>query len=236
MILTRTCQRLERAILSAIRTILFDLDGTLLDTYEMILVSMRYTINEVEGKNHTDEELMAGVGTPLYDQMLDFTNGDTVRAEELVTIYRAYNDAIHDERVGAFPGTREALEKLADAGYRMGVVTSKRHWLAERGLEKTGIASFFDILIGADDWPDSKPKPGPILHACELLDCSPEECVYIGDSPFDMQAANAAGCTSVAALWGMFPAETLVACKPNLSYSSLEEFVRELVLGGITTQ
>ncbi|MEI3377913.1 MAG: HAD-IA family hydrolase [Coriobacteriales bacterium] len=222
--------------MSTIRTILFDLDGTLLDTHDMILVSMRYAINEVEGKNHTDEELMAGVGTPLYDQMLGFANGDVARAEELVTIYRAYNDAIHDERVSAFPGTREALEKLAHAGYRMGIVTSKRHWLAERGLEKSGIASFFDILIGADDWPDSKPKPGPILYACELLDCTPEECVYIGDSPFDMQAANAAGCTSVAALWGMFPAETLAACKPNLSYSSLEEFVRELVLGGITAQ
>lgn len=207
------------------RTILFDLDGTLLDTYEMILVSMRYTINEVKGKTHTDEELMAGVGTPLYDQMLGFANGDATRAEELVTTYRTYNDAIHDERVSAFSGTTEALEKLADAGYRMGVVTSKRHWLAERGLEKTGIASFFDILIGADDWPESKPDPGPILHACDLLDCTPGECVYIGDSPFDIQAANAAGCTSVAALWGMFPESALAACGPDLSCTSLEEFV-----------
>lgn len=228
MILVRTCQQLERATLNTIRTILFDLDGTLLDTHDMILVSMRYAINEAEGKNHTDEELMAGVGTPLYDQMLGFANGDVARAEELVTIYRTYNDAIHDERVSAFPGTKESLEKLARAGYRMGVVTSKRHWLAERGLEKTGIASFFEVLIGADDWPESKPEPGPILHACELLDTAPEECVYIGDSPFDIQAANAAGCTSVAALWGMFPAETLAACKPDLSCASLEEFVREI--------
>ncbi len=232
MILARTHYNEKRATLSTIRTILFDLDGTLLDTYEMILVSMRYTINEVEGKNHTDEELMAGVGTPLYDQMLDFTNGDTARAEDLVTIYRAYNDAIHDERVSAFPGTKEALENLARAGYRMGVVTSKRHWLAERGLEKSDIESFFEILIGSDDWPEHKPEPGPILHACELLGCVPEECVYIGDSPFDIQAANATGCTSVAALWGMFPAETLAACKPNLSYSSLEEFVREITHRG----
>lgn len=218
--------------MSAIRTILFDLDGTLLDTYEMILISMRYAINEVEGKSHTDEELMAGVGTPLYDQMLGFANGDAARAEELMTIYRTYNDAIHDERVSAFLGTAEALEKLADAGYRMGVVTSKRHWLAQRGLERSGIADFFDVLIGADDWPEHKPDPGPILHACELLDCAPGECIYVGDSPFDIQAANAAGCVSVAALWGMFPAATLEACEPKLSCTSLGEFVSEITCLG----
>lgn len=137
-------------------TVLFDLDGTLLDTYEMILISMRYTVNEVEGKKHTDEELMAGVGTPLYDQMLHFVHSDVNRAEELTTIYRSYNDSIHDERVGAFPGTKEALEQLSNAGYRMGVVTSKRHWLAQRGLEISGIADFFDVLIGADDWDEHK--------------------------------------------------------------------------------
>lgn len=210
-------------------TVLFDLDGTLLDTYEMILISMRYTVNEVEGKNHTDEELMAGVGTPLYDQMLHFANGDANRAEELTTIYRSYNDSIHDKRVSAFPGTKEALEKLTSAGYRMGVVTSKRHWLAQRGLEISGIADFFDVLIGADDWDEHKPDPGPILHACELLDATSDECIYVGDSPFDIQAANAARCMSVAALWGMFPAEALEACKPDISCLSLGEFVHELV-------
>lgn len=94
--------------MNAASPILFDLDGTLLDTHDMILESMRYTINEVDGQNQNDGELMAGVGTPLLDQMLHFTAGNKTRAEELVNIYRAYNDAIHDENIHAFPGTREA--------------------------------------------------------------------------------------------------------------------------------
>ena len=116
--------------MNAASPILFDLDGTLLDTHDMILESMQYTINEVDGQNQNDEKLMAGVGTPLLDQMLHFTAGNKTRAEELVNIYRAYNDAIHDEDIHAFPDTKEALGMLAQAGCRMGVVTSKRHWLS----------------------------------------------------------------------------------------------------------
>lgn len=102
--------------MNAASPILFDLDGTLLDTHDMILESMQYTINEVDGQNQNDEKLMAGVGTPLLDQMLHFTAGNKTRAEELVNIYRAYNDAIHDENIHAFPGTKEALGMLAQAG------------------------------------------------------------------------------------------------------------------------
>ena len=169
--------------MNAASPILFDLDGTLLDTHDMILESMQYTINEVDGQNQNDEKLMAGVGTPLLDQMLHFTAGNKTRAEELVNIYRAYNDAIHDENIHAFPGTKEALGMLAQAGCRMGVVTSKRHWLAQRGLEICGLDSFFEFLVGSDDWPEHKPAPGPILHGCELLGIAPVQCIYIGDSP-----------------------------------------------------
>lgn len=99
--------------MNAASPILFDLDGTLLDTHDIILESMQYTINEVDGQNQNDEKLMAGVGTPLLDQMLHFTAGNKTRAEELVNIYRAYNDAIHDENIHAFPGTKEALGMLS---------------------------------------------------------------------------------------------------------------------------
>lgn len=213
--------------MNAASPILFDLDGTLLDTHDMILESMQYTINEVDGQNQNDEKLMAGVGTPLLDQMRHFTAGNKTRAEELVNIYRAYNDAIHDENIHAFPGTKEALGMLAQAGCRMGVVTSKRHWLAQRGLEICGLDSFFEFLVGSDDWPEHKPAPGPILHGCELLGIAPAQCTYIGDSPFDIQAANAAGCQSVTALWGMFTEEELAACKPDLSVHSLQDFVKD---------
>lgn len=201
--------------------LLFDADGTLLDTYDLILSSMRYTINEGCNENYSDAELMRGVGTPLPDQMLSFTNGDAQKADELVITYRAHNDAIHDAGIRTFPDTRAALERFRAMGFKMGVVTSKRHELAERGLELTGIAEFFDALIAPDDWPEHKPAPGPILHECELLGLDPHTCLYIGDSPYDIQAGNRAGCLTVAALWGMFPATALEAEDPSLNCATL---------------
>ena len=149
--------------------LLFDADGTLLDTHDLILSSMRYTINEGCNESYSDAELMRGVGTPLPDQMLAFANGDAQKADELVITYRAHNDIIHDAGICTFPDTRAALERFRARGFTMGVVTSKRHELAERGLELTGIAEFFDVLIAPDDWPEHKPAPGPILRECELL-------------------------------------------------------------------
>lgn len=206
-----------------VKGLLFDGDGTLIDTYDMILRSMRKTLNDGEGMNCSDAELMVGVGTPLLDQMLHFTQGDVPRAERLVDEYRAHNDSIHDAGVRAFEGTAEVLERFRAAGIPMGVVTSKRHELAERGFRLSGIFDFFDVFIAADDWPEHKPKPGPILHACDLLDLAPAQCFYIGDSPYDIQAGNAAGCRTVAVTWGMFSAEVLAAEHPTFMIESLSE-------------
>lgn len=213
------------------KALLFDADGTLLDTYGIILASMDHTVNGIAGGSYSDAELMARVGTPLLDQMLHFTGGDEGRAEELVRLYREHNDGIHDAAIRPFADTKEALELLARAGFPMGVVTSKRHYMAERGLELCGLLPFFDVLIGSDDWPEHKPQPGPVLHGCELLGAEPGRCAYVGDSPFDVQAANAAGCFSVAATWGMFPAAELDACHPDMSCASLLEFARRATEG-----
>lgn len=211
-----------------IHGVLFDADGTLIDTYDIILTSMRYAVNDVLGRSLSDAELMAGVGTPLYDQMLHFTGGDEVRATEITQIYRDHNDIVHDERIRAFSDTKAALDRLRAAGLPLGVVTSKRHAMAQRGLEMSGIADAFEFLIGHDDWPEHKPAPGPILHGCELLGASPEHCLYVGDSPFDIQAGNAAGCATAAALWGMFPRGTLAAERPTWLCASLTEVADRL--------
>ena len=210
-----------------IKGLLFDADGTLLDTYGIILTSMRHTVNGIAGGSYADDELMARVGTPLLDQMLRFADGDEARAQELVDLYRKHNDGIHDEAIRPFPDTKEALAMLADAGFKMGVVTSKRHFMAERGLRMSGILGYFDVLVASDDWPEHKPDPGPVLYGCELLGIDPGNCAYVGDSPYDIQAGNAAGCLTVAALWGMFPTGELEACRPDMSCTSLSEFARE---------
>lgn len=197
------------------KTLLFDLDGTLLDTYNIILASMRHTINGIAGKSYSDHELMSLVGTPLYDQMLKLGDGGEERATELTALYREHNDAIHDEGVSVFEGIPQALQELERRGYRMGIVTSKRHHMAVQGLRVCGIERFFQIVIGSDDWPEHKPQPGPVLHGAELMGADAAECCYIGDSPFDIQAGNAAGCTTIAVTWGMFSAEELAAENPD---------------------
>lgn len=209
----------------AIRGILFDNDGTLVDTHDLILESMRYATKRVLGQEVPDEDLMRGVGTPLDTQLVELAGGDADLGAELARVYRAYNEEKHDAVVRLFPGVTEGLRKLQDAGLRMGVVTAKRHRLAQRGLEITGVWPYLDCLVGADDCPKAKPDPGPIVYGAKLLGLMPEECIYLGDSPYDMQAGIGAGCMTIAALWGMFPAEELMAYNPAFACDSFEEFV-----------
>ncbi len=207
--------------------ILFDCDGTLIDTYDIILTSMRHTVCGLMGLTCSDAELLRGVGTPLQDQMRYFLNltgnASDDEVDKMVALYRNHNDAIHDEGVRSFPGVREALEILQDAGFKMGVVTSKRHFMADRGLEICGIRDFFDVLIGSDDFPLHKPDAGPILEGCRLLGIDAKHCAYVGDSPYDIQAANAADTLSIAALWGMFPKDVLLDQDPDVAIGSIDE-------------
>ena len=200
--------------LSQVKAVLFDLDGTLLDTYQLILDSMRYTIRTELGLEYSDEQLMAKVGQPLAVQMTDFAPDPRV-ADVLVETYREYNETLHDKVVRAFDGIPEVLAALKGVGLALGVVTSKRHELAQRGLDITGLSQYLDFVVGPDDWPEFKPAPGSVLYGCRLAGCDPRECVYVGDSPFDIQAGNGAGCFTIAALWGMFPEETLRGQAPS---------------------
>lgn len=205
-------------------TVLFDNDGTLVDTYDLILESFHHAVRNVLGHDIADEKLMAKVGQPLLTQMWDFTDDPAVH-EELLLTYREFNHRIHDERVSLFPGVREGLERLREEGFKMGVVTSKMSPLARRGLEVLEVAEFFDCLVGADSCSKHKPDPDPILMGCDLLGATPESCVYVGDSPYDLQASNAAGTLSVAALWGMFDEDVLCAENPCLACSDFSGLV-----------
>ena len=211
-----------------VRGVLFDLDGTLVDTYELILVSFRHTVREVLGRDYPDDVLMAKVGQPLDVQMWDFTDDEAVH-DRLRDAYRAYNAEIHDRLIKRFPGTRDAVERIIAAGLPVGVVTSKRHAPAMAALESCGISDLFDVVVGSDDWPEHKPAPGPVLRGCDLLGVVPSACAYVGDSPFDIQAGNAAGCLTVAALWGMFPEGDLAAVRPTARCASLSA-VADLLL------
>lgn len=210
--------------LTNIRAILWDLDGTLQDSYGLILSSMQHATRTVLGRTFPDDFLMQKVGQPLSVQMWDFTD-DQATHDELVRVYREHNEAVHDQNLREFPGMREALERLQAAGYKMGVVTSKRHELAQQGLDVTGCAPYMDFVVGPDDCPGHKPDPAPVVYGCKLAGFAPENCMYVGDSPFDMAAGNGAGCTTVAALWGMFLRDVMEAEHPDYLCENVADLV-----------
>jgi len=204
------------------RGMLFDNDGTLVDTRDLILSSLRYSTRTVLGRVIPDDELLAKVGQPLAIQVADFTSDERERAEVL-RLYRKHNHAHHDAAVRAFPGAVETLAALRESGVKLGVVTSKMHALAWRGLEISGLAPFLDCCIGADDCDRYKPDGKPVACGAEALGLLPEECLYVGDSPYDIQAGHAAGCKTVAVTWGVFSRELLAAENPDFTCDTFPE-------------
>jgi len=189
-----------------VKVVLFDLDGTLVDTIALILASFRHATREVLGEALPDDVLLHNVGVPLRVQMEEFAPG---HSEELLTVYRAYNARVHDEMIAEYAGTEQALAELRARGLTLGVVTSKSSAPARRSLGVFGLEQYFDILLSSDDTEIHKPDPFPLLEAARRLDIDPAHCVYVGDSPHDMTAALAAGMLAVAALWGPFPERVL---------------------------
>jgi len=211
-----------------LKALLFDLDGTILDTREVILVSMQYAHSKVLGAENlpSDEELLSLVGIPLREQMEHFSPD---KYNELIEAYLDYNEEVQDEMLKDFPGTAETLASLREQGYRMTVVTSKRREPAIYGLERTGLLEYFELVFGADDTKEHKPKPSPLLHAAEHMGVYPEDCVYIGDSPYDMLAARAANMYAIGALWGMFSKESLIDAGAQILISHISELAKTLL-------
>jgi pyrophosphatase PpaX len=179
--------------------VLFDLDGTVIDSGGIILASMRHATHEVLGREYADEELMRAVGGPgLEAQMEAF---DPERVDELVTVYRAHNEPLHEQLL-CCAGMEDALERLHAEGRRLAVVTAKRRSTVELAFAHVPLGHLFEVIVGGDETERHKPDPEPLLLAAERLGASPEEAVYIGDSPFDVRAAKAAGMASVAVTWG----------------------------------
>jgi pyrophosphatase PpaX len=179
--------------------VLFDLDGTLVDSAAIILASFHHATETVLQRRIPDEQILAQVGgTNLETQMALI---DAERVDELVRVYREHNDPSYAE-LACFDGMIDVLRTLKDEGRRLGVVTAKRRSAVDRVFEGAGIRGYFDVVVGSDSTEHHKPDPDPILHALEQLHASPPEAAYIGDSPFDVQAARAAHVFSVAVGWG----------------------------------
>ncbi len=206
--------------------VLFDLDGTVIDSGAIILASMRHAAKEVLGVEPPDEELMAAVGGPGLEAQMHALAPDLV--DELVTVYRAHNEPLHDELV-CCPGMDDALVLLKDEGRRLGIVTAKRRTTVELAFAKIPIGHLFETVVGGDETTRHKPDPEPLLLALERLGARPEDAAYVGDAPFDVQAAKAAGIFAIAVSWGGIHArERLEAEEPDALVDTVEELLESL--------
>jgi len=179
--------------------VLFDLDGTVVDSGGIILASMRHATREVLGRDFGDAELMQAVGGPgLEAQMAVFA---PERVDELVRVYRDHNEPLHEE-LEACAGMEDVLLRLHAEGRRLGVVTAKRRATVELAFARVPLAHLFETIVGGDETEKHKPDPAPLLLAAERMHASPAETAYVGDSPFDIRAAKAAGMYAIAVTWG----------------------------------
>ena len=180
--------------------VLFDLDGTVVDSGPIILASMRYATRSVLGREIPDDALMATVGGPGLEAQMRELGGEE-NLEQLVTVYRAHNEPLH-EGLKTFFGMDDVLLQLKEQGRQLGLVSAKRRATVELAFAATEIGHLFDVVVGGDEAPNQKPAPDTLLLALERIGALPEEAAYVGDSPFDMTAARSGGLYAVGVAWG----------------------------------
>lgn len=212
--------------LDTIAAVLFDLDGTLIDTTNLIFQSYQHAWQTEFGAPMDFEDLYVGYGQPLsvsFRAILDRrgalpTDGSAdPLVDRLIQTYRVFNAEQHDHLARPFDGVREMLEALGARDVPTGLVTSKARLMALRGLDLMGLGGYFKTRVFAEDSTRHKPNPDPIWLALDRLGLRerPGEVVYVGDSTHDMAAGRAAGVRTAAALWGPFPETSLRELEPT---------------------
>jgi pyrophosphatase PpaX len=202
--------------------VLFDLDGTLIDSGPIILASMPHAVRTVLDREIAYEELAATVGGQgLVAQMRQL---DPDRVDELVEVYKEHNDPLHDT-LEAFEEMLDVLQRLKAEGRKLGIVTAKRHRTVALALDRfPELAAAFDVVVAHEDTDRHKPDAAPVLAAVEKLGDQPSQSAYVGDSPFDIRAAKAAGVFAIAVGWGgIHSGERLLEEEPDAFVRKPEE-------------
>jgi pyrophosphatase PpaX len=207
--------------------VIFDIDGTLVDSVDLIVQSYQHAFRTVLGREWDTAEIKTWIGQSLRDAL---HRADPDHGAELFDTYTAWNEAHTDELIRGFAGVPELASDLAAAGVRLGAATSKRREPAVRTLQLGGLAGTVPLLVAHEDVPEHKPSPLPLLLAAEKLNCAPADAVYIGDAAVDIQAARNAGMASIGVTWGAGTRADLIAAQPGTLVDTVDQ-LRAALLG-----
>ncbi|MEW8987563.1 MAG: pyrophosphatase PpaX [Bacillus sp. (in: firmicutes)] len=206
-------------------TVLFDLDGTLIDTNDLIISSYLHTLDQYFPSQFTREDVLPFMG-PSLKEVFEKLNPE--KTDEMIHAYRTYNLAHHDLLVKEFEGVYDTVKTLKEKGYKLGVVTTKKLDVALKGLQLSKLEPFFEVVIAIDHVSKIKPDPEPILKALELLDAKPEEAIMVGDNYHDILGGQNAGTKTVGVAWSLKGREILEQYKPDYMLEKMTDLLQIL--------
>lgn len=206
----------------SLRAVLYDFDGTLADTTDLILRCYRHTMTVHLGECPPDEEWLRGFGTPLEIQIRRFARSPAEERAMLDT-YRVRQRLEFDGALRPFAGAADTIAELSRLGVALAIVTSRHRESTLRGMQLCGLSEYFTCIVTPEDVRNAKPHPEPVNQALERLGVKPEDAIFIGDSPHDITAGRAAGTRTAAVLWGPFPRQALDAARPDYFFERQEE-------------
>ncbi|MFC3210404.1 pyrophosphatase PpaX [Planomicrobium okeanokoites] len=210
-----------------ITTLLFDFDGTLLNTNELIIHTFSTVLEKHFPNSYEREDILQFIGPSLKQT---FETIAPLRTEELIKEYRELNLALHDEMVSVYDGVEETLYLLKNRGLKMAIVSTKKRDTILHGLRLMGVSKLFDTVISLDDVENPKPHPEPILKALKELSSSAAESLMIGDNSHDIEGGKNAGVRTAGVAWSAKGEDFLATFKPDYMLqhiSDLLELVKE---------
>ncbi len=193
---------------------IFDLDGTLADTFPLIVSAWNAAMREPMGRDYAPEEVIARFGPPEWEMVSRELAGRNLDPQGVVEAFHVHYEAAHGT-VSAFEGVNAMLEAIARSGLPMGVMTGKGRTTLDITLRRLGWEGFFGSTVTGDETERPKPDPEGVLKVARELGVPPERCVFVGDSPPDMQAGQAAGMATIAAAWHSVFLDALPAESPD---------------------
>ena len=209
------------AYILTIQGVLFDLDGTLVNSTVLILRTFKVTLKHFIKRDVPDEEIIRFFGLPLRECLANF---DAAQVDEMITYYRNYNNEMHDVLLQPFPHIEDGLKRLENMQIKKAVVTSKTHNMAKRGLKILKLDKYILDIIGCEECTKHKPDPEPMLKGAASIILPPGKCLCVGDSPYDLLSGRAAGCKTVAVGWSLFDKKYFFSLiKPDYVIEDLQE-------------